>query len=166
MGSLGRPGDPSQDVLALVVARGFSDTFPAAAMDDAARVEPTVSEDEARGENRRDLRGLQLVTIDGADARDFDDAVWAEELPGGGTRLLVAIADVSHYVLPGQRPGHRGLPPGDERLPPGPGAPHAAGAPLQRHLLAAARRGPALPGGGHGLRRRGGAAQRRRSTRR
>jgi ribonuclease R len=101
MGSLGRPGEPSHDVLALVVARGFSDTFPAAAMDAAARVEPAVSEAEARAENRRDLRGLQLVTIDGADARDFDDAVWAEALPAGGTRLVVAIADVSHYVLPG-----------------------------------------------------------------
>jgi ribonuclease R len=101
MGSLGRPGDPSQDVLALVVARGFSDTFPAVVMDEAARFGPTVSEDEANAENRKDLRGLQLVTIDGADARDFDDAVWAEELPGGVTRLVVAIADVSHYVRPG-----------------------------------------------------------------
>jgi ribonuclease R len=101
MGSLGRPGEPSQDVLALVVARGFSDTFPAAVMDAAARVGPVVSEEEARAENRRDLRGLQLVTIDGADARDFDDAVWADELPGGITRLVVAIADVSHYVAKG-----------------------------------------------------------------
>jgi ribonuclease R len=101
MGSLGRPGDPSQDVLALVVARGFSDTFPAAVMDAAARVGAQVSEEEARAESRRDLRGLQLVTIDGADARDFDDAVWAEDLPGGGVRLVVAIADVSHYVASG-----------------------------------------------------------------
>jgi len=101
MGSLGRPGDPSQDVLALVVARGFSDSFPAAVMDAAARVGPQVSEEEARAESRKDLRGLQLVTIDGADARDFDDAVWAEELPGGATRLVVSIADVSHYVAKG-----------------------------------------------------------------
>jgi len=101
MGSLGRPGDPSQDVLALVVAKGFSDHFPGTVMDAAARVEARVSEAEARAESRRDLRGLDLVTIDGADARDFDDAVWAESLPGGGVRLLVAIADVSHYVLPG-----------------------------------------------------------------
>ena len=50
---------------------------------------------------RRDLRELPLVTIDGADARDFDDAVYAAPASGGGWRLVVAIADVSHYVLPG-----------------------------------------------------------------
>ena len=49
---------------------------------------------------REDLRGIPLVTIDGADARDFDDAVWAEP-DGDGFRLLVAIADVAHYVRPG-----------------------------------------------------------------
>ncbi|MEZ5499933.1 MAG: ribonuclease R [Steroidobacteraceae bacterium] len=49
---------------------------------------------------RRDLRSLPLVTIDGADARDFDDAVFAEA-NAGGFRLVVAIADVSYYVRPG-----------------------------------------------------------------
>ncbi len=50
---------------------------------------------------RRDLRDVPLVTIDGADARDFDDAVFAAPRAGGGWRLLVAIADVAHYVAPG-----------------------------------------------------------------
>lgn len=52
-------------------------------------------------EGRIDLRGLPLVTIDGEDARDFDDAIYVEERKRGGWRLLVAIADVSHYVTPG-----------------------------------------------------------------
>ena len=51
--------------------------------------------------SRRDLRALPLVTIDGADARDYDDAVFAEPRPGGGWRLVVAIADVAHYVRGG-----------------------------------------------------------------
>jgi ribonuclease R len=54
---------------------------------------------------RIDLRKIPLVTIDGEDARDFDDAVWAEPDPNAGNRggwhLLVAIADVAHYVRPG-----------------------------------------------------------------
>ena len=59
----------------------------------------------APAKGREDLRKLPLVTIDGADARDFDDAVWAEPDPDrnnpGGWHLLVAIADVSWYVRPG-----------------------------------------------------------------
>src|SRR5690606_4906826 len=47
---------------------------------------------------RLDLRDMPLLTIDGEDARDFDDAVYAEKLNSGNWRLWVAIADVSHYV--------------------------------------------------------------------
>ncbi len=50
---------------------------------------------------RTDLRAIPLVTIDGEDARDFDDAVWAEATEDGGWHILVAIADVAWYVRPG-----------------------------------------------------------------
>ena len=56
---------------------------------------------EAAKKGRVDLRDLPLVTIDGEDARDFDDAVFCEKKRGGGWRLWVAIADVSYYVRPG-----------------------------------------------------------------
>lgn len=52
-------------------------------------------------EGRQDLRSIPFITIDGEDARDFDDAVWAQEDPQEGWHLMVAIADVSYYVKPG-----------------------------------------------------------------
>jgi len=63
-----------------------------------AGLSPIVSEESKKG--RKDLRDLPLVTIDGEDARDFDDAIYCEPLKNGGWRLYVAIADVSHYVKP------------------------------------------------------------------
>jgi ribonuclease R len=81
-----------------IASHGLSHEFPAEALREARRYGREVPADAASG--REDLRRLPLVTIDGEDARDFDDAVWAEEA-AGGFRLIVAIADVSHYVRPG-----------------------------------------------------------------
>jgi ribonuclease R len=72
--------------------------FPVAALREAQAFGERVDPLEAA--SRVDLRELPLVTIDGEDARDFDDAVYAEP-HAGGFRLIVAIADVSHYVRPG-----------------------------------------------------------------
>jgi ribonuclease R len=73
--------------------------FPPEVLRAAGRFPPEVQ--PADREGREDLRDLPLVTIDGADARDFDDAVYAEPARGGGWRVVVAIADVSHYVRHG-----------------------------------------------------------------
>jgi ribonuclease R len=70
--------------------------FPAEVIRAANRFAPEVQAADAAG--REDLREVPLVTIDGEDAKDFDDAVYAEPVRGGGWRLIVAIADVSHYV--------------------------------------------------------------------
>ncbi|HEY0503448.1 MAG TPA: ribonuclease R [Lysobacter sp.] len=72
--------------------------FPQAVLDEASDVPLTVPADVAV--QRVDLRALPLVTIDGEDAKDFDDAVYCEPTRNG-FRLVVAIADVSHYVRPG-----------------------------------------------------------------
>lgn len=65
----------------------------------AAAIPDHVSKADRAG--RKDLRELPLVTIDGFDAKDFDDAVYCRQKPRGGWSLTVAIADVSHYVQPG-----------------------------------------------------------------
>lgn len=71
-------------------------TWSAAIEKKLRRIPDEVTESDKVG--RVDLRDLPLVTIDGEDARDFDDAVYAEAKPSGGWRLWVAIADVSYYV--------------------------------------------------------------------
>ena len=72
--------------------------FPQAVLDQAATFDQNVPHDAKA--NRVDLRDLPLVTIDDESARDFDDAVYVERRPRGGWRVIVAIADVSHYVHP------------------------------------------------------------------
>ena len=91
---LGVMGEPRSVSLVCIHAHGIPDVFPAEAVREAERARGVT----ARG--RTDLRDIPLVTIDGADARDFDDAVFAEP-DGDGWRILVAIADVAHYVTPG-----------------------------------------------------------------
>ncbi len=96
---LGDGSDPGAVSLIAIHARDLPTEFSDSAKREAA--EATVPDLAGR----TDLRDIPLVTIDGADARDFDDAVWAEPDPdpanAGGWHLLVAIADVSHYVQPG-----------------------------------------------------------------
>ena len=87
----------SQAVEAAIHGHDIPNQFPPEVLAEAAAIPLEVTAADARG--RLDLRGLPLVTIDGEDAKDFDDAVWCEP-NRDGFRLIVAIADVSHYVRP------------------------------------------------------------------
>jgi len=89
---------PGMEVDIAVRSHGLPAQFPAAVLEEAARLGERVSAAAKRG--REDLRALPLVTIDGADARDFDDAVHARATPNGW-KLTVAIADVAAYVKAG-----------------------------------------------------------------
>ncbi|MBX6722461.1 MAG: RNB domain-containing ribonuclease, partial [Dactylosporangium sp.] len=99
---LGRPGEAGVDVKSLMFQYGLPAEFPAEVLKAADRVPDRVTEDDLAG--RWDFRGKTVFTIDGADAKDLDDAVSLERLPPGGRavwRLGVHIADVSHYVPEG-----------------------------------------------------------------
>lgn len=96
---LGGADDTRARITALLRERGFSEYFPKEALMQSAafgdRLEP------AQWKGRETLFHLPVMTIDGADAKDFDDAVSLEPLGGGMNRLGVHIADVSYYVKPG-----------------------------------------------------------------
>ena len=96
---LGHMDDAGAISLISLHAQGVPMEFSAAALDQAEGAQPPPLGDRA------DLRELALVTIDDEHARDFDDAVWAEPDPDpeneGGWHLVVAIADIAHYVRPG-----------------------------------------------------------------
>jgi ribonuclease R len=91
---LGDAGSARAVSLLVIATLDIPDAFAPDVLAEAARASGVGSE------GRADLRDIPLVTIDGADARDFDDAVFAAP-DGDGYRLIVAIADVAHYVRPG-----------------------------------------------------------------
>ena len=90
---LGRLGEPRSVSLICIHAHGIPELFTAESEDQAERAEAVPLG------KRTDLRATPLITIDGEDARDFDDAVHAEP-EGDGWKIIVAIADVAHYVTP------------------------------------------------------------------
>ena len=98
---LGEVDDPGMEIEIAVRKFGVPHEFSEAAKKAASKLPNEIREIDL--EDRVDLRDLPLVTIDGEDARDFDDAVYCETVKLGrakGYRLIVAIADVSHYVKP------------------------------------------------------------------
>ncbi len=95
---LGEFGDPGMEIEIALRKHDLPFEFPSAAARAAARLPQAVRAADLK--ERRDLRALTFVTIDGETAKDFDDAVCCEPA-GADFRLLVAIADVGHYVRPG-----------------------------------------------------------------
>lgn len=95
---LGHVNDPGVDILSITRAFGLPEEFPEEVMKQVENIPDTVSEDEwKQAGNRLDLRNVQMVTIDGEDAKDLDDAVSLTK-EGDIYHLGVHIADVSHYV--------------------------------------------------------------------
>ncbi|MFC9655319.1 ribonuclease R [Bacillus subtilis] len=93
---LGHKNDPGIDILSVIHKHGLPGEFPADAMEQASSTPDTIDEKDLK--DRRDLRDQVIVTIDGADAKDLDDAVTVTKLDDGSYKLGVHIADVSHYV--------------------------------------------------------------------
>ncbi len=96
---LGDQGETEAEILSIIRALGLRDAFPPQVRTEADAVPRAIAAEELA--SRRDLREELIVTIDGADAKDLDDAVDIRRLENGNLRLGVHIADVSHYVKTG-----------------------------------------------------------------
>lgn len=96
---LGHKNDPGIDIISIIFKNGISIDFPDEVLDEAKDIPEEVQEHEYEG--RRDLRDETIVTIDGEDAKDLDDAISVKRLDNGNYQLGVYIADVSHYIKEG-----------------------------------------------------------------
>jgi ribonuclease R len=96
---LGHKNDPGVDILSVIHKYRLPQEFPADVIEQANNTPDTISPEDLEG--RRDLRDQMIVTIDGADAKDLDDAVTVTKMSNGNYKLGVHIADVSHYVKEG-----------------------------------------------------------------
>lgn len=94
--TIGHKDEPGIEILSIVHKHNIRSEFPDEVLAEAEQVPDQISAADLKG--RRDLRGQQIITIDGADAKDLDDAVTVERLDNGHFQLGVHIADVSHYV--------------------------------------------------------------------
>lgn len=98
---LGHKDDPGVDILSVIRKHQLPEAFPPEVMKEAEQAPDSITEEEIVQQGRRDLRGLNIVTIDGADAKDLDDAVNVQRLDNGHYKLGVHIADVGYYVREG-----------------------------------------------------------------
>jgi ribonuclease R len=97
---IARKGDPDEEMAGIIRDHGIRSHFGSKVIAEADRAERRgIMPEDMKG--RKDLRDMLTVTIDGADSKDFDDAVSAEKLDSGNYYLYVHIADVANYVVPG-----------------------------------------------------------------
>lgn len=96
---LGHINEPGVDILSIIRKHGIPEVFPPEVLAEAEQIPETIHPSDLEG--RRDLRNKRMVTIDGEDAKDLDDAVSIERLDNGNYLLGVHIADVSYYVKEG-----------------------------------------------------------------
>ncbi|MEN1967261.1 ribonuclease R [Lentibacillus sp. N15] len=96
---LGHKNDPGIDIISIIYKHGIKIDFPEEVLAQAGEAPESIHEEELS--HRRDLRDETIVTIDGADAKDLDDAVTVKQLDNGNYKLGVYIADVSYYVKEG-----------------------------------------------------------------
>ncbi|WP_245202440.1 ribonuclease R family protein, partial [Staphylococcus agnetis] len=96
---LGHKNDPGVDILSIIYQHGIEIEFPDDVLKEAEAIPETIESTELEG--RRDLRQDLTITIDGADAKDLDDAIAIKALSNGNMELTVSIADVSYYVTEG-----------------------------------------------------------------
>ncbi|MBW7477698.1 ribonuclease R [Paenibacillus oenotherae] len=95
---LGHKDDPGVDILSIIRKHQLPEGFPDDVMEEAEAAPDAITEEEIVRQGRRDLRDKVIVTIDGEDAKDLDDAVNVERLENGNYVLGVHIADVGYYV--------------------------------------------------------------------
>lgn len=100
---LGHKDDPGVDILSIIRKHQLPEAFPDDVMAEAMDAPDEIAEEEIAKQGRRDLRDKVIVTIDGEDAKDLDDAVNVELLPNGHYKLGVHIADVGYYVREGSK---------------------------------------------------------------
>ena len=104
---LGKPGENDVEMESILAAHEYPIEFPKEVEKEAGKIPTKISKDEIK--RRRDFRKTFTITIDPADAKDFDDAISLQKMKNGHWEVGVHIADVSHYVRPGSAIDHEAL---------------------------------------------------------
>ena len=104
---LGKPGENDVEMESILAAHEYPIEFPKEVEREANKIPTKISKDEIK--RRRDFRKTFTITIDPADAKDFDDAISLQKMKNGHWEVGVHIADVSHYVRPGSAIDHEAL---------------------------------------------------------